>query len=172
VLLGSTVAVPDGEVAGGDFQDLPVCTEEGEVGCVLSWATFRATAPPPPTTFFGTADGPARAACTNPAALDGGPAPLTPYFTAEGVQPFAESGGAPEITTPWVTYPDFLTGECVREGDVDWLEVTIAADPADPRADDIPGDLTPEWGLHLVDANVAMGDLVELVQTQVDAYLA
>jgi hypothetical protein len=170
LLLGSTVAVSDGEVVGGDFAEVPLCTAEGEVGCVVSYATFRATAPPPPDTYFGTADGPHRAACTNPAALDGGPAPLTPFFPAEGSQPIAEGFAAVEITTPWITYPDFLTGACVREGDVDWLEVTIAADPDDPRTDDIPGDLTPPWGLHLVDANVAMGDLVDLVRTQVDTY--
>jgi hypothetical protein len=42
--------------------------------------------------------------------------------------------------------------------------------PSDPRIDDIGGDLTPEWGLHLVDANVAMGDLVRLAAAQARAY--
>jgi hypothetical protein len=171
VLLGSSVAVPDGEVVGGEFTEVPVCTAEGEVGCVVSFATFRATAPPPPDTYFGVADGPDRAACTNPAALGGGAAEVTPYFPTAGAQPFSPTAtNTAEITTPWVTYPDFLTAECVRDGDVDYLELTIAADPADPRTDDIPGDLTPPWGLHLVDANVAMGDLVDLVGTQVEAY--
>ncbi len=31
-------------------------------------------------------------------------------------------------------------------------------------------DITPEWGLHLVDANVAMGDLVRLAGSQARAY--
>jgi hypothetical protein len=62
-----------------------------------------------------------------------------------------------------VTLPDFLTAECVRDGDVDYLEVTIDADPDDPRTDDITGDLTPEWGLHTVDANIAMGNLIDVV---------
>ena len=44
---------------------------------------------------------------------------------------------------------------------------------ADARADDIPGDLGPPgnpsamWGLHLVDVNVAMGNLVAIVGRQV-----
>jgi hypothetical protein len=38
--------------------------------------------------------------------------------------------------------------------------------------DDIPGDLTPEWGLHVVDANISMGDVVDLVAQQADAYSA
>ena len=32
------------------------------------------------------------------------------------------------------------------------------------------GDLTPEWGLHLVDASVAMGDLVAIAKRQAGAY--
>jgi hypothetical protein len=29
---------------------------------------------------------------------------------------------------------------------------------------------TPDWGLHLVDANIAQGDLVKVVQRQIRAY--
>jgi pimeloyl-ACP methyl ester carboxylesterase len=171
VLLGSAVAVPEGEVVGGTFTDIPVCTAEGEVGCIVTWETYRSTDPPPPGAYFGIVEGPERAACTNPAALDGGPATLTPYWPTQGIASFSPTAADPaEITTPWVTFPDFLTGECVQQGEYDYLELTIAADPADPRTDDIPGDLTPPWGLHLVDANVAMGDLTALVQTQIEAY--
>ena len=51
-------------------------------------------------------------------------------------------------------------------------------DPADPRADDIPGDLgavgkvQANWGLHLIDVNLAMGNLVELVERQAAAFLS
>jgi len=31
-------------------------------------------------------------------------------------------------------------------------------------------DLTPEWGLHLVDANIAMGNLVDVAAAQSRAY--
>ena len=43
-------------------------------------------------------------------------------------------------------------------------------DPSDPRIDDIGGDLTPEWGMHLIDVNVAMGDLVSLARSQGKAF--
>ena len=52
------------------------------------------------------------------------------------------------------------------------LEVTVDGDPADPRVDDIGGDLTPAWGLHLQDVNLVMGDVVELVRTQSEAWRA
>jgi len=53
-----------------------------------------------------------------------------------------------------------------------YLEVETVADPADPRADEIPGALTPEWGLHLIDVNVVMGDVVRLVEAQAEAFAA
>jgi hypothetical protein len=32
--------------------------------------------------------------------------------------------------------------------------------------------LGPTWGLHLADINIALGNLVDLVRNQVDAYRA
>jgi Protein of unknown function (DUF3089) len=43
-------------------------------------------------------------------------------------------------------------------------------DPSDPRIDDSNGDLTPEWGMHLIDVNVAMGDLVSLARSEGKAF--
>jgi hypothetical protein len=47
----------------------------------------------------------------------------------------------------------------------------VKGDPADPRADDIGGDLTPDWGLHLLDISLVMGDMVDLVGHQADAFV-
>ena len=38
------------------------------------------------------------------------------------------------------------------------------------KADLTGADLTPEWGLHLVDANIAMGDLVAIARKQARGY--
>lgn len=182
VLLGWAVAVPEGEVAGGDFQNVPLCEAEDQTGCVVSYASFRSTAPPPDNSLFGRPmDGEGAAACVNPASPAGGSGTLHPYFMVEqpegtllggttGAQPFADEARSEEITTPFVTYPDFVEAECVTERGFTYLSLTINADPADPRTDDIGGDLTPQWGMHLIDANVAMGDLLELVKTQAEAY--
>jgi len=59
----------------------------------------------------------------------------------------------------------------VQEGGFSYLRITVEGDPSTPRIDDIGGDLTPEWGLHLVDVNLAMGDLVDIVRNQADAYV-
>ena len=84
-ILGSTVHVPEGEVVGGDFANVPLCEAPDQVGCVVSYATFRSSAPPEGMAFFGRADEVGRRpACVNPAALaGGGPRASHPYFLAD-----------------------------------------------------------------------------------------
>jgi hypothetical protein len=54
----------------------------------------------------------------------------------------------------------------------------VHGDPADPRTDDIVGDVVvngqvlADWGLHLIDVNLAIGNLVDIVREQAKAYLA
>ena len=51
-------------------------------------------------------------------------------------------------------------------------------DPGDPRVDDITGDIAvgpnvlANWGLHLVDVNLAMGNLLDIVGQETKAYVA
>jgi hypothetical protein len=81
-----------------------------------------------------------------------------------------------KITTPFATTPGLLTTECVRKGNHHYLEVHLNSDPADPRTDDPLSDVMaqgkpdPAWGLHLNDANVGMGDLVDIVGKQAAAW--
>jgi hypothetical protein len=58
----------------------------------------------------------------------------------------------------------------VSDGTYTYLSLVVHGDPADSRTDDIGGDLTPEWAMHLVDANVAKGNIEALVATQAEAY--
>ena len=51
-----------------------------------------------------------------------------------------------------------------------YLALTVHGNPEDPRIDDIAGDLTPEWGMHVIDVNVAMGDLVRIARGQAKAF--
>jgi hypothetical protein len=163
-LLGSAVRVPEGQVVGGDFQNVPLCESDDETGCVVTYASFRSTSPPPVNSFFGRPrGGEGVAGCVNPAAPGGGPAEMHGYY------PSSAAGPTP-VTTPFVSMPGLVTAECVAEGGFSFLDVTVHADPADARVDDIPGDLTPEWGLHLVDVNLAMGDIIAMIGRQSAAY--
>jgi hypothetical protein len=196
-LAGWSVSVPEGADVGGQFQNVPVCRADDQTGCVISWASFRATAPPPASSFFGRPVAGSRSAdaeqpdgqtavCANPADLAAGvggePVEVQGYFPSNrtasilgdlGVSTEGEGWldpAAGDVTTPYVTVPGLVRARCVSDGGFTYLSVEVQADPGDPRADDIPGDLTPEWGLHLVDVNLVMGDVVELVGLQAEAY--
>lgn len=169
-LLGTSFAVPEGKDVGGALQNIPVCRANDQFGCVVAYATFRANSPPPSNSRFGkVADG--RAACANPAALGGGKGVLTPYFFTDSQAAFSRGQGE-RIATSFITMPDFLEAECVDRGEFTYLALTVLSDPSDPRADDISGDITADWGLHMVDVHIAMGTLVELAASEYQAYAA
>lgn len=180
LLLGASTPV---DPAKDSYGSLPLCRKAGQVGCVISYVSFRADSPPPAgSKFFGRVDPPGmRAACVNPAALAGGSAPLRSYFSdrtimGTAMRPATVWAQGVELKTPYVALPGLVSAECVHNDGFDYLAVSVHPDPADPRADDIPGDLlamgvrVKAWGLHLVDANLAMGDLVAVVGEQAKAY--
>ena len=185
LLMGTSIAVPKGKDVGGTFQSMPLCRRVTQVGCLISFASFRSTLAPSATSLFGRVPGDGmESACVNPAALAGGSAPLHAYFVSAGTL----ITGAPSthrwvdsptpLVTPYVSVPGLLTAECVSDARGSRLDVTVHADAADPRADDIPGDLgagTPaqaQWGLHLVDVNLVMGNLLDIVARQSAAFRA
>jgi len=167
------------------YGSLPLCRKAGQTGCVISYVSFRADSPPPATSkFFGKVAEPGmKAACVNPAALAGGSAPVRSYFSDQTImgttmRPATAWAKNATVSTPFVELPGLVSAECVSQGGFDYLAVTVHPDKADPRADNIPGDLLvlgqplKDWGLHLVDVNLTMGDLVAVVGEQSKAYAA
>jgi Protein of unknown function (DUF3089) len=187
LLLGTSLPVPKGKDVGGAFKNIPLCHSANEIGCVITYSSFRATSPPPANSFFGRVAGENLiAACTNPAALGGGSGELHSYLGARGsglLNGDESSAGAwvkggAAITTPFVSVPGMLTAECVSDEHGSYLAVSVHADPAGARANDIVGDVVvggqvmKEWGLHLIDVQMAMGNLVWIVGEESKAYLA
>jgi hypothetical protein len=185
LLLGTNVAVPAGKDVGGAFQQMPLCKSASQTGCVISYVTFRDTVPPPENSRFGkVASENMTAACVNPAALGGGSGELHSYLASAGRSlgnsneppPWVASGT--KIETPFVSVPGLLTAQCVAKDGFSYLSLTVHGDPSDPRTDDIVGDVVvnnavqKDWGLHLIDVNVAMGNLVDIVAQQARAYAA
>nr|CAA9357399.1 MAG: hypothetical protein AVDCRST_MAG46-3025 [uncultured Nocardioidaceae bacterium] len=152
MLLGGAVTVLPGESAGGVFDNVPACGSLAQTGCVVAYNTF-AQMPSNPS-LFGRAGEGQQVLCVNPAAPGGGRGLLTPYVPVE----------SPDgRVTGFTAYEDAVTARC-REGDgASWLGV---------RADDrLPDEVTtsevgPAWGLHRVDVNIALGDLVDLAAAQ------
>jgi hypothetical protein len=183
ILLGTTLEVPKGKDVGGSFKQIPLCKAASQTGCVITYASFRSTIPPPANTLFGkVADPNMIAACTNPASLAGGSGELRAYLDRTGKTITSTPNMKPWVTpdqpieTPWVSVPGLLTAKCATNDNATYLEVTVNGNPADPRVDDIVGDIgaganvATNWGLHLVDVNLAMGNLVDIVKQQSKAY--
>ncbi len=173
ILLGAAPYVAEGRDVGGSFRTVPLCRSAGQTGCLIAYSAFRSTAPPPGNSLFGIPpEAGMTVACTNPAALGGGSGELHVYMsgsgnTIVGPRPAADwVSGGPAVETPFVSAPGLLSAECKTSELATFLEVTVHGNPSDPRVDNIGGDLTPQWGLHLIDANVGMGNLVDIVREQ------
>lgn len=188
-LIGWNVLVPEGQVVGGSLRLTPLCSREGQTGCVVSYMSFRETVPPEVGGLFGRGDTPGlgtpvvpgmTAACVNPATLARGPAIMDSIWSSA----FVTAGGSPAViwssegppSAPFVRTYGLVTAWCVNQGASGYLAVRVNADPTDPRTDRIPGDIalmgrpTPSWGLHPVDMSIGMGDLIRLARTQIAAF--
>ncbi len=184
ILGGTRLAVPAGKDVGGDFQHVALCHAASDVGCVIAFASFRATVPPPANTFFGKVQAAGQeAACVNPTALGGGAGVAHSYLTASSSFIVAAAAPMPPwvtgktVQTPFVSVPGMISAECARNENGTYLSVAIHGDPADPRVDDIRGDvliggqLQANWGLHLIDMNLFMGNFQGIVRSETAAYL-
>lgn len=183
ILLGGNVTVRRGSDVGGDFRHVPACRRPAQTGCVVAFSTYDEI--PPSDAIFGTTGGrlgrlsgtPARSdlrvLCTNPAALRGGAARLHPAFPSEPFAPGTTIAAGnsllgytpPTASTPWVAIPASFSGRCVRLNGATTLQVIARG--GTPTLHPSP-DAT--WGLHLVDANIALDDLVSMVERQSRAW--
>jgi Protein of unknown function (DUF3089) len=184
VVLGGNVTVPVGQTVGGSFQHIPACTSTGQIGCVIAYSSFDQ--PPPTNSLFGrpgqgvsslsgsSATAGLQVLCTNPADLTGNAAtPLVPYFPTRSLTKGlgGQAGqSAPDLPTPWVTQSQLYTGQCLSQGGATWLQVSAPITPGDTRQV-VGQSLGPTWGLHLVDVNIALGDLVDLTRSEAGAYV-
>ncbi len=179
ILMGGNVLVKGHTGIGGDFKHIPACRRNNQLGCVIAFSTFDQ--PPPSDTFFGK---PApllgtkvkkgtNVLCTNPANLRGGSGTLTPISPSA---PFAPGSiialglgvlnyKTPTPSTVYWTSPNSYTARCANSNGAHVLEITARNGAQTPT----PAP-TPEWGLHLLDANVALGNLVSIVHSESKAF--
>ena len=183
ILAGNPVIVPEGQDVGGTFQTIPLCRSASQTACILNFMTYRDSIPPEGFALFGRGAGEeTQAGCTNPANLAGGSGEFDAYLSNVGevvqfVAPLPDWTNPPiQIDSKLVRVPGLLSGRCVYDGTFNYLEMSVNADPNDARTDDIRGDLyqgteiSREWGLHLVDMTVVMGNLLDIVRQQAAAY--
>lgn len=183
LLLGGNVLVKRGQTVGGDFQNIPACTAEDQIGCVIAFSTFN-DAPPADSRFGRAPDsdtyGPRLdlpwgpdydVLCTNPASLGANDRrPIDTVLRAlvevPGAHPVVADGNALVASTPFVVPSEHYTTRCETDGGANVLRVD-GADAASLRP--LP---TAQWGLHLSDVNIALGTLTAVVDQQIRTYLA
>jgi hypothetical protein len=174
IILGGNVQVLTGRDEGGSFRNIPTCGSSSQTGCVIAYSSFGS--PPPAGSFFArpgqgvslqsgqTARQGQEVACVNPVTLSSQSGDLLPYFlSATAAVPHVS------VSTRWVTYPNLYTAQCERSGGASWLQVTATAAPGDARPT-VSATLGPNWGYHLQDVNLALGDLVADVASEEAAY--
>ena len=175
ILPGYNLLVPQGRLVGGTFKRTPLCSREGQTGCVMSWVSFRERNLPPPGAIFGYAAQPSMTVgCVNPAhpgsrnweLLDS-------YWFTRSTLPVPggpirwSTDGAPP--TSYVRTEGLVSARCVNDGARGYLSVRTNADPKDKRTDRIGGEVgllgmfLPGWGMHLADVAIAQGDLLRQV---------
>ncbi|MET0342610.1 MAG: DUF3089 domain-containing protein [Polyangiales bacterium] len=175
VLLGGGLSTEEGKITGGSFQNVPTCTKAGETGCVIAYVSYAKEAPPPENARFGratkSADGKnLQVACTAPGPLAGNDGRYRgSYFSVSSNNPTFQTTDLPKVSTPYLLYRDLFRGRCVNEGGFSYHELVV--DPTDDDTRKVPGyrNLRLEgagWGLHLVDYNPAVDDLIDAVSQQ------
>ena len=176
IIAGYNVLVPQGKLVGGSFKSTPLCSSPGQIGCVISWVSFRERNVPPPGAIFGYADKPGMTvACVNPARPGSRNwERLDSYFYARSALPvpggpivWSTEGPPP---TPYVRPEGLVSAKCINDGPRGYLSVRINADPKDKRTDRIGGEVgmlgffMPGWGMHLADIPIAQGNLIRTVE--------
>jgi Protein of unknown function (DUF3089) len=187
IVLGGNVIVPEGKDVGGSFKTVPGCQFAGETGCVIAYSSFLKE-PPNPSNFgrpespLGALGGGAEGVehpqvlCVNPTVLAQGSfsGPTLSYYPTLNAYGGKFPGllgavvQAPKASTPWVAAPDEYSAQCEARNGASWLQLNINSE-SDAR-ERILETLGPLWGTHLVDVNVALGNLVPAVALQGVAY--
>ena len=176
VLLGGQIRTPANARVGGTFANIPTCQTPGETGCAIAYVSYAKEAPPVAgKAIFGGETDAGVIACTEPAALANNAANYKGSYFAKTVNnpAFVSPGFLPaDLPTPYMLYRDFFKGTCVNQGGYSYLEIAINKSADDVRQN--PGYRNPAlestgWGMHLVDYNLELDDIIEAVRLQAAA---
>lgn len=183
-LMGGNVLTARNSTVGGDFESVPLCTNRGEIGCVVAYSTAGSD---PLLSLFGNSSidllsaqlglrtGPAyEVACTDPGPLSGNNGPVG--FTIPS-SPFAFGiisillgytsfpDGAPTSASTWTTSAERAVGACAEVNRYRMYRFHSTT----------PGQQVNELPLlstHLVDMNLGYDRLVSIADQQIQTYLA
>jgi hypothetical protein len=181
-LLGGQVTTRAGQTTGGDFQNIPICTQRGESGCIVAYSTFPND--PTPSSLYGdsSTDNLSGAfgephgagyevACTEPGLLSGDTgsfpltlptAPFAPGFIASSIA--NNTGTVPSASTTWVSNWEYSGGCQTIQG-----HHVYRYDPVGSSR--TMKEFPPGFGTHLLDFNLGPDRLVRIAALQIHAWL-
>ncbi len=170
ILLGGNVQVAKDRGVGGDFHNISACRSRRQLACVVAFSAFDG--PVPEDAVYGRIGGPFSPGdpsrldvlCANPAALGGGSGRMITIFPRRpGVIVPATGIPRPDVTTPYYELRGAYRARCSSAAGAHVLQVRGAG-----------GTLTPfpdaTWGIHLVEANLALGNLLALIRAEIAAW--
>ncbi len=175
ILLGGGTTVAPGTTVNGTFKNIPTCTKPTDTGCMIAFSSFDVASPPGANSLFGKSPDGNEVACTNPGPLAGNAGPYHgSYFPTSINNPLLGPDNPPpqDAGTPFVLYRDLFQGNCVIKNGFSYLEITYLGQPGDPRG--LPpyknaGSESIGFGLHLVDWNLPLEELMDIVRAQAAA---
>lgn len=172
LLIGGRIYVPEGARVGGTFQNIPLCAEPGDTGCVIAYVSYAQESPPKMGALFGGSMDGKPSACVDPAPLAGNSGAFKGSYFQVAVKnaTFGADSPPPAVDTPFVLYREAFNGECVTREGFHYLEYSLIANeargipPWRHSAVDALG-----FGTHLVDFHIAIDDLIEATAKQAAA---
>jgi len=143
--------VPPGEVVGGTFENIPLCTHATDTQCIIAYDSIAA----------GDAGRPAPAQalpCVNPSLVGGAPGILAnAIYNKDDIPP-------PEgVTTDWIAYPNLYAANCEADG---FLGIDTAVGRTTAFTPQLIQIVLGGSSLHVADYNFSIGDLLRIVETQ------
>jgi hypothetical protein len=174
--IGGDVDAPSGKTSGGTFKNIPACTTANETGCVVAYRTYAAGENVDPDRWAPPSG--RETLCVDPSVADAGNRDEPHRFSRAyfGLWPETRRHlrGVDGITTPFVLLRDFYSGRCVRgPGGFAYLEASQVPPHGDTRVS--PVDFANrrlrigKLGLHVLDMQLAQGDLVDMVSRRARA---
>jgi hypothetical protein len=169
IIPGTDVDVPPGKDVGGTFSEIPLCRAADQTGCVIVYSSYLARDPPGEDANFGMGTRPGlRDGCVNPARLAIGAPSL------DSVLPASFGDMRTKFRTRFFKEPGSLSAACVSDTMHTYLRISVAQDKRAPEVQRFLGyvDRNRGWGLHDMDINLALGNLITTVGMQSKAWLA
>jgi hypothetical protein len=136
------------------LKHIPLCRTSTQNGCVVTYQSYGATQPPPPS---GSAK-----VCVNPTSITGGSGAIKAYVSPAGIT------GIPPVSTATVELPGAMTAQCIVPAKgAQHLAIAATHASGDVRnVDQILTGVSSSFGLHLNELDLTQGNLMDLVRSQ------